>query len=117
MSRWRWRCSGLVRRLQQVAKADGLTEGSGEWTGSGSHSRRDFCARVAGADNADGAGNAGFAPGATAEADSEDSDGYWWWQSTEARAAKWVVPQREVLAAGRVGWEGGLNEEGESERE
>ena len=41
-------------------------------------------------------------------ADGEDSDGYWWWQSTEARAAKWVVPQWEVLAAGRVGWDGGL---------
>ena len=47
-------------------------------------------------------------PGTTAEADGEDSDGHWWWQSTEARAAKWVVPQWEVLAAGRAGWDGGL---------
>jgi hypothetical protein len=38
-------------------------------------------------------------------ADGEDSDGYWWWQSTEARAAKWVVPQWEVLAAG-IEWVG-----------
>jgi hypothetical protein len=29
-----------------------------------------------------------FVPGTMAEADGEDSDGYWWWQSTEARAAK-----------------------------
>ena len=66
--------------------------------------------RVAGADNADKAddGDEAFVPGTTAEADGEDSDGYWWWQSTEARAAKWVVPQWEVLAAGRVGWDGGL---------
>jgi hypothetical protein len=32
------------------------------------------------------------------------------WQSTEARAAKWVVPQWEVLAAGPVGWDEGLKE-------
>ena len=59
--------------------------------------------RVAGADNADEADDddEAFVPGTTAEADGEDSDGYWWWQSTEARAAKWVVPQWEVLAAGR----------------
>jgi hypothetical protein len=31
-------------------------------------------------------------------------DGYWWWQSTEAKAARWVVPQWEVLAADRGGW-------------
>jgi hypothetical protein len=43
------------------------------------------------------------------------SDGYWWWQSTEARAAKWVVPQREVLAAGRVGWDGGSKKVGVNE--
>jgi hypothetical protein len=52
--------------------------------------------RVAGADNADEAddGDEAFVPGTTAEADGEDSDGYWWaWQSTEARAAKRVVPQ------------------------
>jgi hypothetical protein len=47
--------------------------------------------------------------------DGEDSDGYWWWQSTEARAAKWVVPQWEVLAAGRVGWGGGLKKVGVNE--
>ena len=65
--------------------------------------------RVAGADNADEADDdEAFVPGTTAEADGEDSDGYWWWQSTEVRAAKWVVPQWEVLAAGRVGWDGGL---------
>ena len=28
--------------------------------------------------------------------------------TAEARAAKWVVPQWEVLAAGRAGWDGGL---------
>jgi hypothetical protein len=55
-------------------------------------------------------------PGTAAEAYDEDSDGYRWWQSTEARAAKWVVPQREVLAAGRVGWDGGLKEVRESGR-
>jgi hypothetical protein len=50
--------------------------------------------RVAGADNADEADDrAFFVQGTTAEADGEDSDGYWWWQSVEARAAKWVVPQ------------------------
>ena len=64
--------------------------------------------RVAGAGNADEADDEAFVAGTTAEADGEDSDGYWWWQSTEARAAKWVVPQWEVLAAGRVGWDGGL---------
>jgi hypothetical protein len=75
--------------------------------------------RVAGADNADEAddGDEAFVPGTTAEADGEDSDGYWWWQSTEARAAKWVVSQWEVLAAGRVGWDGGLKKVSESERE
>jgi hypothetical protein len=29
-------------------------------------------------------------------------------ESTDARAAKWVMPQWEVLAAGRVGWDGGV---------
>jgi hypothetical protein len=52
---------------------------------------------------ADEADDEAFVPGTTAEADGEDSNGYWWWQSTEARAAKW-----EVLAAGRVGRDGGL---------
>jgi hypothetical protein len=37
-----------------------------------------------------------------------DGDGYWWWQSTEAKAARWVVPQWEVLAADRGGWRAGL---------
>jgi hypothetical protein len=65
--------------------------------------------RVVGADNADEADDdEAFVPGTTAEADGEDSGGYWWWQSTEVRAAKWVVPQWEVLAADRVGWDGGL---------
>jgi hypothetical protein len=38
--------------------------------------------------------------------DSEDvgDDGYWWWQSTEAKAARWVMPQWEVLAVGRGEW-------------
>jgi hypothetical protein len=57
-----------------------------------------------------------FVPGTTAEADGEDSDGYWWWQPTEARAAKWVVPQWEVLAEGRVGWEGSLKKVRVNER-
>jgi hypothetical protein len=59
--------------------------------------------RVAGADNADEADDGAFVPGTTAEADGEDSGGYWWWQSTEIRAAKWAVPHWEVLAAGRAG--------------
>jgi hypothetical protein len=37
-----------------------------------------------------------------------DGDGYWWWQSTEAKAARWVVPQWEVLAADSGGWRAGL---------
>jgi hypothetical protein len=37
-----------------------------------------------------------------------DGDGYWWWQSTETKAARWVVPQWEVLAADRGGWRAGL---------
>jgi hypothetical protein len=58
--------------------------------------------RVAGADNADEAGDddEAFVPGTTAE----------------ARAAKWVVPQWEVLAAGRVGWDGGLKKVRVNER-
>jgi hypothetical protein len=28
-----------------------------------------------------------------------DGDGYWRWQSAEAKSARWVVPQWEVLAA------------------
>jgi hypothetical protein len=35
------------------------------------------------ADEADD-GDEAFVPGTTAEAYGEDSDGYWWWQSTEA---------------------------------
>jgi hypothetical protein len=31
----------------------------------------------------------------------------WWWQSTEANAVRWVVPQWEVLAADRGGWRAG----------
>jgi hypothetical protein len=46
--------------------------------------------RVAGADKADEADDEAFVLGTTTEADGEDSDG-WWWQSTEARAAKWAV--------------------------
>jgi hypothetical protein len=34
-------------------------------------------------------------------------DGYWWWQSKEDNAVRWVVPQWEVLAASRGGG-GGL---------
>jgi hypothetical protein len=45
-------------------------------------------------------------PGTTAEADGEDSDGYWWWQSTEYVTsskvrATWVVLQWEVRAGSR----------------
>jgi hypothetical protein len=39
---------------------------------------------VAGADNADEADDEAFVQGATAEADGEDIDRYWWWQSTGA---------------------------------
>ena len=42
------------------------------------------------------------------EREDVDGDGYWWWQSTEAKAARWVVPQWEVLAADRGGWRAGL---------
>ena len=42
------------------------------------------------------------------EDEDVDGDGYWWWQSTEAKAARWVVPQWEVLAADRGGWRAGL---------
>jgi hypothetical protein len=42
--------------------------------------------------------------------DDEDvgDDGYWCWQSNEDNAARWVVPQWEVLAADRGGWRAGL---------
>jgi hypothetical protein len=55
-------------------------------------------------------------PGTTAEADGENIDSYKWRQSTEARGATWVVPQWEVLAAGRVGWDGGLKKVRVNER-
>jgi hypothetical protein len=42
------------------------------------------------------------------EREDVDGDGYWWWQSTEAKAVRWVVPQWEVLAADRGGWRAGL---------
>jgi hypothetical protein len=42
------------------------------------------------------------------EDEDVDGDGCWWWQSTEAKAARWVVPQLEVLAADRGGWRAGL---------
>jgi hypothetical protein len=38
--------------------------------------------------------------------------GYWWWQSTAAKAARWVVPQWEVLAADRGEWRAGLELKG-----
>jgi hypothetical protein len=55
--------------------------------------------------------NVAFVLGTTAEADGEDSGGYWRWQSTEARAAKWWCHSGRCwqhVAAGRVGWDGGL---------
>jgi hypothetical protein len=52
--------------------------------------------------------------------DDEDDDGHWWWQSEAGKPERWKVPQWEVLAANRVGWEAGLkkvevNERDESE--
>jgi hypothetical protein len=52
--------------------------------------------------------------------DDEDDDGQWWWQSEAGNPEKRKVPQWEVLAANRVGWEAGLkkvevNERDESE--
>jgi hypothetical protein len=49
-----------------------------------------------------------------------DDGGYWCWQSEAGKSEKWKVPQWEVLAANRVGWEAGLkkvevNERDESE--
>jgi hypothetical protein len=35
-------------------------------------------------------------------------DSYWWWLSTEANTARWVVPQCEVLAADTGRWKAGL---------
>jgi hypothetical protein len=48
-------------------------------------------------------GDDSFVLGAEGSGGDEDvdGDGYWWWQSTEAKAARWVVPQWEVLAADR----------------
>ena len=42
------------------------------------------------------------------EDEDVDGDGYCWWQSAEAKSARWVVPQWEVLAADRGGWRAGL---------
>jgi hypothetical protein len=42
------------------------------------------------------------------EDEDVDGDGCWWWQSTEAKAERWVVPQLEVLAADRGGWRAGM---------
>jgi hypothetical protein len=47
-------------------------------------------------------------------------DSYWWWQLEARKPEKWKVPQWEVLAANRAGWEAGLeneNAESGSERE
>ena len=41
------------------------------------------------------------------EREDVDGDGYWWWQSTEAKAARWVVPQWEVLRWQRTEGGGG----------
>jgi hypothetical protein len=55
-------------------------------------------------------GDDGFVLGAEGSGGDEDvdGDGYWWWQSTGAKAARRVVPQWEVLAADRGGWRAGL---------
>jgi hypothetical protein len=49
--------------------------------------------------------------------DDEDDDGHWWWQSEAGKPGKWKVPQWEVLAANRVGWEAGLKKVKVNERE
>jgi hypothetical protein len=47
-------------------------------------------------------GDGSFVLGAEGSGDEDvDGGGCWWWQSTEAKAARWVVPQWEVLAADR----------------
>jgi hypothetical protein len=61
-------------------------------------------------------GDESFVLGAEGGDDGDvGDDGYWWWQLTEAKAAWWVVPQWEVLAADRGGVEGRV-EGPESER-
>ena len=49
--------------------------------------------------------------------DDEDDDGHWWWQSEGGGPEKWKVPQWEVLAANRAGWEAGLKKVEVYERE
>jgi hypothetical protein len=49
--------------------------------------------------------------------DDEDDDGQWWWQSEAGNPEKWKVPQWEVLAANRVGWEAGLKKVEVDERD
>jgi hypothetical protein len=71
--------------------------------------------RVAGADNADEADDEAFVfcagDDSRAEADGEDSDGHWWWQSTERHEQQsgWCHSAWEVLAAGS-GLERGFEE-------
>jgi hypothetical protein len=40
--------------------------------------------------------------------DDEDDGGHWGWQSEVGTPEKWKIPQWEVLAANRAGWEAGL---------
>jgi hypothetical protein len=49
--------------------------------------------------------------------DDKDDDGHCRWQSKAGKPEKWEVPQWEVLAANRVGWEAGLKEVRANERE
>jgi hypothetical protein len=51
------------------------------------------------------------------EVDDEDDDGHWWWQLEAGKPEKWKVPQWEVLAANRVGWEARLKEVKVNERD
>jgi hypothetical protein len=49
--------------------------------------------------------------------DDEDDGGCWWWQSEAGKSEKREVPQWEVLAANRVGWEARLKEVGVNGRD
>jgi hypothetical protein len=66
--------------------------------------------RVVGADgDADGGHDEALLLAVAGECDDDEGDGgYWWWHSEAGKPEKWEVPQWEVLAANRVGWEAGL---------
>jgi hypothetical protein len=73
--------------------------------------------RVVGADGgADEGYDEAFLLTVADEHDDDEADGgYWWWQSEVGKPKKWKVPQWEVLAAKRAGWEAGLKKARASE--